>query len=50
MPRSRIALLLAVALLPLADFFARQGMGAARDLFLRRRDALALDRSGRPPA
>ncbi|HSU83511.1 MAG TPA: hypothetical protein VLR69_13895, partial [Thermoanaerobaculia bacterium] len=34
----------------MADFFARQGMGSARDFFLRRRDVLMLDKSGKPPA
>jgi archaemetzincin len=34
----------------LADFFARQGMSSAHALFIRRRDALALDKPGRPPA
>jgi archaemetzincin len=34
----------------LADFFARQGMSSAHALFIRRHDALALDKPGRPPA
>jgi archaemetzincin len=34
----------------LADFFARQGLSSASVLFARRRDALAVDKPGRPPA